>query len=451
MSLGTQRLAGIGLIVGIALAVLLGVTKPNPLAKTYTYWAVFDTAHGLGAIDRDVRIAGVKVGEVGAVERQGDDVRVELKLKEDHPLRTDARADMRPHTLFEGSNFIDLAPGSPGAPKLEDGGTIPIRQTTNYVTLDRALRILRPEIRDDLQKLAEVGARTLRGDAITGVQTMLKRAPALSVALAPAARAAQGPNRREFVRSINGLSRTVDALAAEREDLIPLAQRVNRTMGALAVDGGAPLDAALDELPATLQALNDGAPSLDTTLRRLATFSSKLGTSAPRSVARALRATTPVLTKAAPVLHDGTPVVRGARLIASRLAAAKAGLVTMFDTLAEPLKLFPEMFATLNEKTSLGASSGALQLVGGAFQGLGGALATYQTKAQNPNQPGHQLRANLQFDPAAAGGLLNLLGGGGSGALPLLRSTAAPAVSCAVIRQVSPRAVRTAKANGGCR
>ena len=117
MSLFARRMAGIGMLVGIALAIILGVTKPNPLAKNYKYWAVFETVHGLGAIDRDVRIAGVKVGEVGQVERVGDNVRVEMKLKTDYPIHTDARAAMRPHTLFEGSNFIDLSTGSPGAPR----------------------------------------------------------------------------------------------------------------------------------------------------------------------------------------------------------------------------------------------------------------------------------------------------------------------------------------------
>ncbi len=166
VTLATRRLAGLGLIVLIALAVVLGVLKPNPFKEKYSYWAVFDTAQGLGAIDRDVRIAGVKVGEIGDVKRTGDNVRVELELTQDYPLHTDATADMRPHTLFEGSNFVDLSPGSPGAPKLEDGATIPLAQTTNYVTLDRALRVLRPEIRGNLRSLAEVGSRSLQGRAI---------------------------------------------------------------------------------------------------------------------------------------------------------------------------------------------------------------------------------------------------------------------------------------------
>jgi len=443
MSMGVQRLAGVGLLIVISVTIVLGVVKPNPLKETYTYWAVFDSVHGLGAIDRDVRIAGVKLGEVGKVERVGDDVRVEMKLGEDYPVHTDARADMRPHTLFEGSNFIDLSPGSPSAPKLEDGGEIPIRQTTNYVTLDKALRVLRPEIRTDLRRLARVGGETLKGEAVTGLQTTLKNAPDMVKALAPAARAAQGPRRRELVDAIRGLADTTDALARERSELLPLARRVNTTMAALATDGGAPLDAALAELPGTLERLNADAPALDQAVRRLATFSSRLGATAPRSVARALKATTPLLTKSAPILDDGTPVIRDARLVASRLAAAQGGLVKMLDTLKPALKTFPPTLEALNAKTSLGASSGAFQLVAGAFEALGGAVSSFQTPAQNPNGPGHRLRANVFADANALTGLLGLPAAS--------RSTGGGAVSCEQVRIIQPKAVALVKANGDCR
>ncbi|WP_146175400.1 MlaD family protein [Paraconexibacter algicola] len=443
MSLGVQRLAGVALLVVISLTIVLGVTKPNPVKDTYRYWAVFDTVHGLGAIDRDVRIAGVKLGEVGKVERVGDDVRVELKLSEDYPVHTDARADMRPHTLFEGSNFIDLAPGSPSAPLLRDGGEIPVRQTTNYVTLDKALRVLRPEIRTDLRRLARVGGETLRGEAITGLQTTLKNAPAMARALAPAMRAAQGPQRRELVGSIRGLARTADALASERDQLIPLTRRVNATMAALSVDGGAPLDAALAELPATLERLNGDAPALDLAVRRLATFSSRLGATAPRAVARALKATTPILTRSAPILKDGTPVVRDARLVAGRLAAAKGGLTEMLDALQPALKTFPPTLEALNARTSLGASSGAFQLVAGAFTALDGAVSSFQTPAQNPSAPGHRLRVNVNGgDDAVTTGLLDLLGGG---------AATRGAAACEQVRRVSPEAVAVVRAAGGCR
>lgn len=443
MTLATQRLAGLAMLVVVSITIVLGVVKPNPVKDTYRYWAVFDTVHGLGAIDRDVRIAGVKLGEVGKVERVGDDVRVELKLKEDYPVHSDARADMRPHTLFEGSNFIDLAPGSPSAPRLADGGEIPIRQTTNYVTLDKALRVLRPEIRNDLRRLARVGAETLKGEAVTGIQTTLENAPDMVKALGPAARAAQGPRRRELVGAIRGLAETTDALASERDQLIPLTRRVNATMAALATDGGAPLDRALAELPGTLQALDDDAPALDLAVRRLATFSSRLGVDAPRAVARALRATTPILTRSAPILEDGTPVVRNARLVASRLADADDALVKMLDTLQAPLKTFPATFETLNAPTSLGAPSGAFQLVAGAFSALGGAVSGYETPAQNPNAPGHKLRVNVAFDPSALTGLLGVLGGGSP--------AAATRASCDQVLRVSPKALPVVKALGDCR
>lgn len=445
MSVARQRLAGLGLLIGIVLVVVLGVTKPNPFANRATYWAEFDTASGMGAIDRDVRIAGVKVGDVGAIERNGDDVRVELRLDEGHVIKTDARADMRPHTLFEGSNFIDLSPGSPGAPELEQGGTVARSRTTNYVTLDRALRVLRPEIRENLRQLAKTGALTLQGSAIDGIQTTLRKSPALVKSLGPAMRAAQGPDRRELVGAVRGLSQTVDALASERDELVPLARRVNGTMRALAVDAGEPLDAALTELPGTLQALNESAPAVDAVIGSLTTFASRLGTNGPRALSRALRATTPVLTRARPVLRDGTPVIRDARLVGGRLAAAKDGLTKMFTLLVRPLELFPETFAALNKTTVLGASSGALQLVAGGFEGLAGAVATYRTPAQSPDQPGHHLRANIHIDQGAAAGLANVLD-----ILPGVR-TRPRVASCELVARVSKAAVAPVRSTGGCR
>ena len=440
-SVAAKRAVGIATVLAGLLVIVLGVTKPQPFADKYTYWAEFDSAQGLGQIDRDVRIAGVKVGTIGEVERERDDVRVELILAEDHVLHTDARVDMRPHTLFEGSNFVDVSPGSPSAAVLEEGATIPIEQTTNYVTLDEALRVLRPEIRSSLQDLAEVGARTLKGDAIRGVQSTLKGAPDLTEALAPAARAAQGSTRTELTGAIQGFSATVDAVAEHEKDLIPLAQRASATAAALTTDGTAPLDDALVALPGTLRELRATAPVATDLVDRLDRLAVAITPALP-DLALAAREAVPVIERALPVLVRSAPLVRDTRKLATRLGKAKGGLVEMFRLLPEPLSRFDEAFEVINSTTAHGAPA-YLQLLA-AFVGFDGVFSGYQTQAQNPASPGHALRISTFVSPDAFEGTF--------GSSPRDASGAAEhrSISCADVRAVSRSAARVLRANGSC-
>jgi phospholipid/cholesterol/gamma-HCH transport system substrate-binding protein len=396
VSLAAKRIAGVLTIAALGLAIVIGVTKPNPFAESHTYWAVFDTAQGLGKIDRDVRVAGIKVGTMKEVERVGDDVRVELVLSEDFTIHSDARVDMRPHTLFEGSNFVDLRPGSPSAPVLEPGGEIPIEQTSNYTTLDEALRVLRPSIRTRLRDLAEVGSNTLRGQAIEGTQATLKAAPDLTKSLAPAARAAQGSNRVELTGAIQGVAETVDDVAQRENDLVPLLQGLSGTAAGLGTDSGAPLDAALVALPGALRELEATAPQLTRTVDALDRLAVEILPALP-DLELAARELTPVLEKSIPVLERATPLVEDARLIASRLGKAREGLVQMFDLLPRTLGLFDEALEVITDISPLGASN-ATQLVAGGFTSLDASFRAYQTQTQNPIAPGHQLRIGTEFD-----------------------------------------------------
>jgi virulence factor Mce-like protein len=403
-----RRLLGLGLIVGIIVVIVLGVTSPNPFSSTTRYWAVFNTAHGLGAIDRDVRISGVKVGKIGEVQRIGDDVRAEILLDEDPGLHMDARADMRPHTLFEGSNFVDLSPGSPSAPILEPGGEIPLEQTTNYVTLDEALRILRPEIRENLRSLAGTGANTFKGAAIEGIQRTLKGAPDLVRDLAPAARAAQGPERRELAGTIRGLSRTVDAVATREAELAALPDRLNRTSAAIAVDGGAPLGQTLSVLPGALRQLQTSSPALTAVIDRLDRFSGEITPGLP-DLRSALAKGTPVLRRATPVLKDAEPLIRDAHTIAGRLGdAGEGGLTRMLELLQKPLPKLTETLEVFNEDTKFGIP-GYRQLVAGSFSGADALFSSYRTAAQG--NPGHVWRAGMYLTPTALLPLNQLLGG----------------------------------------
>ena len=209
-----RRLLGMGMILAIVVGITLATLRPDPFKDEHTYYAEFDSAQGIGRVDRDVRIAGINVGELGAITRDGDDVVIELDVDADVPVHEDALAEVRPHTLFEGSGFVDLEPGSPSAPLLPDGGTIPRARTRVYVSLDEALRVLHEPTREALRELADVGAKTLRGGAIEGIRRTLDAAPELTRDLGPTARALQGPEGDELSGAIRGLSKTVDDLAA---------------------------------------------------------------------------------------------------------------------------------------------------------------------------------------------------------------------------------------------
>ena len=58
------------------------------------------------------------------------------------PLHEDAELKIRPRIFLEGNFFVDLQPGSPTAPELDDGGTIPMTQTAAPVQFGDLLAAL---------------------------------------------------------------------------------------------------------------------------------------------------------------------------------------------------------------------------------------------------------------------------------------------------------------------
>ena len=42
------------------------------------------------------------------------------------PIHADATAKIRPRIFLEGNFYVDLAPGSPSAPVLSSGATLPV-------------------------------------------------------------------------------------------------------------------------------------------------------------------------------------------------------------------------------------------------------------------------------------------------------------------------------------
>ncbi len=143
--------AGILALVVLGVFSYFGFSKANPFANPYQLEAMFDNANNLTSRS-PVRIAGVDVGKVKKVERgPGALATVTMELEQRAlPLHRDATVKIRPRIFLEGNFFIDLGPGTPSAPEMKDGGTIPLAQTAIPVQLDQVLTSLRRSNRRDL-------------------------------------------------------------------------------------------------------------------------------------------------------------------------------------------------------------------------------------------------------------------------------------------------------------
>ena len=119
--------------------------------------AQFESANSIRP-NSPVRIAGVEVGKVKSVEGVEGSNAALLTMELDDsalPLHEDATAKIRPRIFLEGNFFVDLKPGTPGAPMLDSGDTIKISQTASPVQLDEVLTSLQSDSREDLQGAAE--------------------------------------------------------------------------------------------------------------------------------------------------------------------------------------------------------------------------------------------------------------------------------------------------------
>jgi phospholipid/cholesterol/gamma-HCH transport system substrate-binding protein len=143
--------AGVILIIAIALVVYFGFTKKIPFKHGYTIHAEFTSAQDIHP-KSPVRVAGVDVGTVTSIKRQGNTGLVTMEIESKGlPIHSDATMKIRPRIFLEGNWFVDMQPGSPSAPDLSSGATIPVTQTADPVQLDQVLDALNTSTIQNLQ------------------------------------------------------------------------------------------------------------------------------------------------------------------------------------------------------------------------------------------------------------------------------------------------------------
>jgi phospholipid/cholesterol/gamma-HCH transport system substrate-binding protein len=149
---------------GVLLYLWLAFGGSSPLQpQGYRFSVHFPEATQL-AQQADVRIAGVPVGKVVKIERgpaNTTEATIEMKARY-APVPRDARAILRTKTLL-GETFVDLAPGSEGAGKLAEGGTLPRSAVAPTVELDEIFRSFDQETRVAFQTWMQTQAAAGEG------------------------------------------------------------------------------------------------------------------------------------------------------------------------------------------------------------------------------------------------------------------------------------------------
>src|SRR5689334_6378206 len=156
----SRRRAGAIALLVLAVLVYFAFSKDIPFTHGYRVNAYFANAANIKP-KAPVRIAGVNVGKVKSVERQpgSSNTKLVLDLKKTAlPIHTDATAKVRFRIFLEGNGFVDLKPGSPSAPEIKSGGTIPVAQTGGPVQLDQLLAAVNSDARKGLTSIfTEIG------------------------------------------------------------------------------------------------------------------------------------------------------------------------------------------------------------------------------------------------------------------------------------------------------
>jgi phospholipid/cholesterol/gamma-HCH transport system substrate-binding protein len=246
--------AGLLALIAVALISYFSFARSNPLSSPWELKAAFRDTVNVGNRS-PVRIAGVEVGKVTRIEPAAEGSQasvVTMEIDRDAlPIHDDARLKIRPRIFLEGNFVVDLQPGTPSAPTVKSGYTVPASQTAAPVQVDQVLGTLRANTRANLQKLVQglggaIGGepqpgedadqdRATRGEtAGQALNDSLKDAPAALRGTSIVNDALLGSEPHDLSRLVAGQQKVSQALVSREDQLKDLITNFNVTAGALA-------------------------------------------------------------------------------------------------------------------------------------------------------------------------------------------------------------------------
>lgn len=281
----------IGVIGIVATLALVGVAfdvQNLPPFRGTTYKAQFTEAGDLLAGD-EVRIAGIRVGEVKKLKLDGSQVEVDFTVKGDGvQLGTATRAVIKLKTLV-GSRYLEIDPDGPGT--MNPKTPIPVTRTVSPFSINdafnglsnRASSIDAKQLSQSFEVLSSAFANTpgLNKQALVGLSrlshTVASRDTQLQSLLS---------HTQQVVGTLNESDANLHILITQAASLLEDVQRrrtvidqllvdtstLAQQLGGLAQDNTAVLNSALGHVNSVFQVLENDRTQLDQTIQLLGPY-----------------------------------------------------------------------------------------------------------------------------------------------------------------------------------
>ncbi len=233
------------------------------------YKALFTDATGLMKGD-DVRIAGVRVGEIDgiSVARRGERslALVSFSVQSDRPLAGSTLAQIRYRNLV-GQRYVALSEGAGSGERLGEDRTIPLRQTQPALDLTVLFNGFKPLFAalnpDDVNAFAMEIIKTLQGEG-GNINSLLGHTASLTSTLAD----------RDAVigRTVDNLNQVLGTVDERDKQLDTLIVELQRFVSGLAQDReaiGASLTNIANLADATSQLVEQGRPAIRSDVEQL--------------------------------------------------------------------------------------------------------------------------------------------------------------------------------------
>ncbi len=132
------------------------VSKTAGSGDGYTVYALLGDATGI-AKHSQVRIAGIPVGNIVSVRLEGDQARIDVRLRPDVPVFEDSAVAKVSSSLL-GEYFLSISPGTEGRRQLKEGDRIP--NVIEAATTDQILKDV-AHIADKVKRVADALADSI--------------------------------------------------------------------------------------------------------------------------------------------------------------------------------------------------------------------------------------------------------------------------------------------------